>query len=106
MGVGQLLYKQWAKGILYILLQAAFIVYLVMAGAADFFGLFTLGSVAANPWYGIEGDHSVIMMLRGILAIIIFIFIYRSLYFKCEGGIFNPTKGGRGTETNDIYPRY
>lgn len=50
MGVGQLLYKQWAKGILYILLQAAFIVYLVMAGAADFFGLFTLGSVAANPW--------------------------------------------------------
>ena len=69
MGVGQLLYKQWAKGILYILLQAAFIVYLVMAGAADFFGLFTLGSVAANPWYGIEGDHSVIMMLRGMESI-------------------------------------
>lgn len=91
MGIGQLTYKQWTKGILYILLQAAFIVYLVLAGAADFFGLFTLGSVAANPWYGIEGDHSVIMMLRGILSIIVFV-LYITLYISNIKGVYATQK--------------
>lgn len=79
MGSGQLGYRQWAKGVIYLLLQAGLIAYFVLAGAADLFGLFTLGTVEANPWYGIEGDDSVIMMLRGILSVIV-IAIYFSLY--------------------------
>ena len=55
MGLGQMMYKQWGKGILYLLIQIAYILYLVLTGAADMFGFFTLGSVEANPWYGIEG---------------------------------------------------
>ena len=50
MGTGQMMYRQWAKGALYLLVQAGFIVYLVLTGARDFFGLFTLGSVEATPW--------------------------------------------------------
>lgn len=59
MGTGQMMYKQWAKGALYLLIQAGSFAYFILVGAADLFGLFTLGTVEANPWYGIEGDDSV-----------------------------------------------
>ena len=45
MGLGQLLYKQWTKGTLFLLLQIAFIAYFVTRGGEDLFGLFTLGQV-------------------------------------------------------------
>ena len=73
-GLGQLLYRQWTKGTLFILLQAAFIIYFVARGAADLFGLFTLGQIKGDAWYGIEGDNSIIMMLMGILSVIMIIF--------------------------------
>ena len=87
MGTGQMLYRQWTKGILYLLVQAGFIAYLVLAGAADLFGLFTLGTVEANPWYGIEGDDSVIMLLRGILALILIV-MYLCLYVSNVKGVY------------------
>lgn len=79
MGLGQLLYKQWAKGILYLLAEAAFIFYFVSVGAKSFVGFFTLGTVEGNAWYGIEGDNSVVMLLMGIFSIIALIF-YIALY--------------------------
>ena len=79
MGLGQMMYKQWGKGILYLLVQIAYILYLVLTGAADLFGFFTLGSAEANPWYGVEGDNSVIMLIMGVLAFIVTI-IYIVLY--------------------------
>lgn len=91
MGGGQLLYRQWIKGFIYLLLQAAFIAYLILAGAADFFGLFTLGTVEGNPWYNIVGDHSVIMMLRGILSVIVFI-VYLALYISNVKGVYETQK--------------
>ena len=44
MGLGQLLYKQWAKGVMFLFIQIAFIVYMVLTGATDLFGFFTLGT--------------------------------------------------------------
>ena len=79
MGLGQLLYGQWVKGTIYLLAQIAFIVYFVMRGAADLFGFFTLGSITANPWQGIEGDNSTVMLIMGVLAFII-AFIYVLVY--------------------------
>ena len=79
MGLGQLMYRQWAKGILYMLVQIAFLAYFILRGASDFIGFFTLGTQESNAWYGIEGDNSVIMMLMGILSIIAIIF-YAVLY--------------------------
>lgn len=71
MGLGQLLYKQWGKGLLFLAVQLGYVYYLVAIGARDLFGFFTLGSVAANPWYGIEGDNSVVMLIMGVLAWIV-----------------------------------
>ena len=79
MGLGQLMYRQWAKGILYMLVQVAFLAYFILRGASDFIGFFTLGTQESNAWYGIEGDNSVIMMLMGILSIIAIIF-YAVIY--------------------------
>ncbi len=79
MGLGQLLYKRWAKGIMFMLLQIAFIVYFVLTGAQDLFGFFTLGQVEGNAWYGIEGDNSVTVLIVGILAIFAII-LYVAIY--------------------------
>lgn len=81
MGTGQILYKQFIKGLLYLLFFAAVIFYMIWTGAEDIAGFFTLGTVKADPWLGTEGDDSVIMLLKGILAfivIIVFIFVHFS----------------------------
>lgn len=71
MGSGQILYKQFIKGILYLSVLAAVIVYMVKTGAKDIVGFFTLGTVKADPWLGTEGDDSVLMLLKGLLAFLI-----------------------------------
>lgn len=71
MGVGQIMQKQIVKGILFLLVFAAYVVYMVLAGGKAMYNFFSLGVVPPNPWLGIEGDNSVIMLLLGTLAFII-----------------------------------
>lgn len=81
MGTGQLLQKQWVKGILYLSCFVAYIVYLASTGAKDIVGFFTLGTVKGDEWLGIKGDDSIMMLLRGLLAFVItalFIGIHKS----------------------------
>lgn len=73
MGTGQILYKQFIKGLLYLSVFAGVVFYMIKIGAKDIVGFFTLGTVKADPWLGTEGDDSVIMLLRGILAFLIMI---------------------------------
>ncbi len=74
MGTGQLLQKQWVKGLLYLSCFAAYIIYLAVMGVEDIIGFFTLGTVKGDEWLGIEGDDSIMMLLRGLLAFVITIF--------------------------------
>lgn len=81
MGTGQLLQKQWVKGILYLACFVSYIFYLVITGVEDFIGFFTLGTVRGDAWLGIEGDDSVMMLLKGLLSFVItalFIGIHKS----------------------------
>lgn len=76
MGVGQLMQKQWIKGILYLMCFSGFLTYMICYGINDIVGFFTLGTVKADPWLGTEGDDSIMMLLKGILTyIIIIVFI-------------------------------
>ncbi len=75
MGLGQLMYGQVGKGLLYILLLALMVVYFVIRGFTDFLGLFTLGTKEANTWLGVAGDNSVVMLLMGILSVIAILFL-------------------------------
>ncbi len=80
MGVGQLMYKQWVKGILFLLMQIGFVAFFALYGGKALAGFFTLGTVQTNPWYGIEGDNSVTMLIMGIFAFII-LFLYLAIYW-------------------------
>ena len=71
MGLGQLMQKQIVKGILFLLKFAAYVVYMALAGGRAMYDFFSLGIILANPWLGIKGDNSVVMMLLGILAFIL-----------------------------------
>ncbi len=71
MGTGQLMQKQWMKGLLYLLCFVAYVIYMVTMGAEDIVGFFTLGTVKGDSWLGIEGDDSIMMMLKGLLAFVI-----------------------------------
>ncbi len=73
MGLGQFLYGQRIKGLLYMAILALYLWYLFTAGIRDMTGFFTLGSVEGDPWLGTVGDDSIIMMLKGILSFLILI---------------------------------
>ncbi len=73
MGIGQLCYRQWVSGLLYLSAFTGMIIYLVTAGVRDILGFITLGTNEADPWLGVAGDDSIIMMLRGLLAILLII---------------------------------
>lgn len=81
MGTGQLMYHQWIKGFLYLAVLIAAILYFILTGVSDVIGFFTLGTVEADPWLGIQGDDSVIMLLRGLFSFMVMIavvLVYRS----------------------------
>ncbi len=76
MGLGQLLYGQIIKGLLYLGTLAGLIYYFVTAGFQALAGFFTLGTVEENLWLGMKGDNSMNMLILGIFAwIILFFFI-------------------------------
>lgn len=81
MGLGQMMCRQWVKGLLYLSALGAFLAYLIAMGGADIAGFFTLGTHEADPWLGTAGDDSILMLLRGLMAfgiIIAVVLLYRS----------------------------
>ena len=86
MGLGQILYKQYIKGILYMLSEIAFILFFALKGGRMIAGFITLGTQEADPWLGVQGDNSVIMMILGIFSFVIlffWIFLYVSNIKDC-----------------------
>lgn len=81
MGLGQLMYKQIGKGLLYLFIEILGVLFFAVLGFQWLVGLITLGTVEADPWTGKEGHNSVIFLLLGIFALfllIFFIFLYIS----------------------------
>lgn len=75
MGLGQLMQKQWVKGILYLGVLIGFVTYMILMGAQDVVGFFTLGTVEGDAWLGIAGDDSIIMLLRGLITYVVIAFV-------------------------------
>ena len=91
MGLGQLMYGQWIKGFLLLFLQIAFAAFIVLYGAKAVAGFITLGTVEANPWFGVEGDNSVTMLIMGIFAVIVVV-LYIAIYLFNLKDVFNTQK--------------
>lgn len=81
MGLGQLFYKQFIKGLLYLLVEVAMILFLAIKGASMVKDLFTLCVNEPDPIMKIAGDNSVVMLLMGVFAFMI-IGIYLVLYIS------------------------
>ncbi|MCR5153769.1 MAG: sugar ABC transporter permease [Lachnospiraceae bacterium] len=81
MGSGQMMQGQWIKGLIYFALLAAYVSFMVLRGGADIKGFFTLGSVKSDPWLGVKGDDSIMLMLKGIITYTITAF-FIGFYFS------------------------
>ena len=85
MGFGNLARKQILRGLLFLLFEAAFVVYMVLAGGNWLSQFGTLGTVNGgqqyNPvldqWTHVVGDNSFKILLYGLLSII---FIFALVY--------------------------
>lgn len=98
MGLGQLMYHQAGRGLIYLLIEILGILFFSIYGFQWIVGLITLGTVEADPWIGKEGDNSVIFLLLGLLSIallILFIGLYISNIKDCYNTSKNIIKGGK-----------
>lgn len=86
MGFGQLMHKQFLRGIIFLAVEVLFIYYMVTFGAKYLVGLVTLGTVETHVDKSgvvpitVYGDNSFLILLYGIItvfAVIAFIYMWR-----------------------------
>lgn len=95
-GLGQFYNRQWLKGVLFLLVQAASLFYLVPRLGYAVWGLVTLGETTqkfekvGKSFQLIKGDHSIFLMLQGIiilLILLVFLLIYAlNIYDAFQNG--------------------
>ena len=79
MGMGQLLYGQIVKGLVFLLAECGLLYFFITTGFEYLKGFFTLGTQEENLWLGVKGDNSMTMLILGIFAFILlgfFIILY------------------------------
>lgn len=81
MGLGQFMYHQVGRGIMYLGVEILGILFFAIYGFQWIVGLFTLGTVQADPWTGKGGDNSVIFMLLGLMSVFLLI-LFIALYIS------------------------
>lgn len=89
MGAGNIGAKQYVKGLIYFLIEVFFVIYMVLFGGSAIVGFITLGTVpqsssGVDEWGNpvtTHGDHSLLMLLYGVITILIivaFVVLYLS----------------------------
>lgn len=91
MGAGQFMYHQIGRGITYLLIEILGILFFALFGFSWIIGLFTLGTVEADPWTGKEGDNSVVFMLLGLISIGLLV-LFVALYIMNVKDAYNTSK--------------
>lgn len=109
MGFANIANKQFVKGIIYLLTEVTFLIWLFTSGIRNIKGLLTLGTTTQgwnyDPALGINvrssGDNSMLLMIYGIatlIAIVLFVLFYssslksaRKIYFLKENDLSIPT---------------
>ena len=92
LGLSHLKNKRYAEGIMFMLVEIAFFVFMGLFGVKSIINLCTLGTVvqgqhqdAEGYWYTVEGDNSMTMLLSGVitlvviaLAVLFYLFAFKS----------------------------
>ncbi len=93
MGFGHFARKQWLRGLLYLVLEVVFIVYMVLFGWKYLAKMGNLGKVAkittVDPLTGLENyrfvDNSLLILLYSLLTIFIIVAFVASWYMNIRG---------------------
>ncbi len=114
-GFGNFLHGQVIKGLLFLSLEAAFILYMIMFGVYHVAGLLTLGThksgqtfdEAKQVYVYISGDNSMLFLLYGIITLLIiiaFVFLWRASVKSAYNTQVNAEQGKRiNTFRDDLY---
>jgi arabinogalactan oligomer/maltooligosaccharide transport system permease protein len=94
MGAAQLFCGQIVKGLGYLLLEIAFIYYMVTNGVNNLIGLTTLGTQEQGMVYNeatqlyerIDGENSMKLLLAGVVAIVVIVFFCIMWYISLKSG--------------------
>lgn len=89
LGFGQLLRGQILKGVAFLVLEAAFIWYLIEFGGKYFVKLNTLGTVATQKVgrKTVYGDNSFLILLFGILTLFVILFFILLWYINIKDNV-------------------
>ncbi|MBH9966413.1 carbohydrate ABC transporter permease [[Bacillus] enclensis] len=99
-GLGQLYHKQYAKGGFFLVMTAAFILVFRDLIGYGLWGITTLGTDVSY------GDHSIFLMVYGILAIIVLLFGIGFYLFNLRDAYVNGDKRDRGEQLSTIREQY
>lgn len=79
MGLGQLYNRQFIKGLMFIVVEAAALFYLIPNLGKAFWGLITLGEKTqgmekvGRVMVRVEGDHSIYLLISGLITLFVFV---------------------------------
>lgn len=85
MGLGQIYHRQYIKGILYFLTELYVLIFFTKPFMHGMWGLITLGETPQKRERGRvveQGDHSIFLMIEGIIFLLVFIIILFIYYFN------------------------
>ncbi len=99
-GLGQLYNKQFLKGGFFLIMSAAFIYVFMDLINLGLWGIVTLGEDVSY------GDHSIFLMVYGILAIIILLFGIGFYIFNLRDAFKNGQKRDLGQQLNTVREQY
>ena len=112
MGFGQIACGQIVKGILYMLMQAAFILYMIFAGGGHIAHLFSgdLGvRLSGEQWNEslqmfekIKGDNSFLILLYGVVSLVIFLLFTWVWFLNVKGCYENDLRIAKGESLPSI----
>ena len=94
MGLGNIVRGQAVKGVLFLLIEIAYIVYMIRTGASSIAKLTTLGTqqqgLVYNEEIGIyemsQGDNSMLILLYGVVAIVVTVLFIALWYASVAAG--------------------
>lgn len=92
LGISHLKNKRYVEGILFMLVEIAFFLFMGLYGVKSLINLVTLGTVVQGQyqdddgyWYTVDGDNSMTMLLSGVitlvviaLAVLFYLFAFKS----------------------------
>ena len=103
-GLGNILNKQLARGIIFAVLELAYLLYMILFGAKSIVNFITLGTVTQGQVYnevkGIyeysKGDNSMLCLLYGVITFVLTLAIIFVAFMSCKSAFCTQMRKEKG----------